>query len=153
MRNFSWTIGLAAAAVLGSELGAQSATQMVTFRVVALSGATAAAPAAPLAVRSTSATVGAASYAIVTNEANQKIAASLDRPLPAGVALSVMLTPPVGAQGIGAARLGSAATDVLTGIPAAAATPLPVVYTLSAGAEARGAAAQRTVTYTIVAGQ
>jgi hypothetical protein len=157
MRNFSWTIGLAGAAVvlaaLGNVLEAQTATQTVTFRVVAASRATVGAPPAPLTMRSTAAAVGAASYAITTNEANQKITASLDRPLPAGVDLSVALTPPAGARSVGAAQLGSVGTDVLTGIPAATASGLPVVYRVSAGAGARAAAAQRTVTYTIVAGQ
>lgn len=63
----------------GRPLAAQSATQMVTFRVLGRSRAAVTPIATPLAVHPTSATVANGTFALSTNEANQKIVASIDR--------------------------------------------------------------------------
>ena len=139
---------------------AQTATQVVRFQVnavnqIGVSGtpvpmviATAIAGAAPSSV-----TANGASYAVTTNESNQKITASLDQPLPSGVMLEVSLAPPAGAVSTGNISLSTAAADVVTGISSTAATSLPITYRLSASAAVGMSAPEaRIVTFTIVSG-
>ena len=142
-----------------SSLSAQVATQTVTFSVVSTSRAAISGTASPMLVRSatgsrvpTSASVGGATYAITTNELNQKIAASLDRPMPAGVSLSVSLQAPAGAASLGLKNLRTASADVVTGISAVSAAALPIVYSLSAKADVDSTPRNRIVTFTITAG-
>jgi hypothetical protein len=141
-------------------LQAQTATQAVGFRVVPISRAIVSGPAGPLVVSTaiagsapTSASMGGTSYAITTNESNQKISAALDAPMPSGVSLAVALAPPAGAASIGSIPLGTTSSDLVTGISAVNAVALPIVYTLSATATAPIAPGTRTVTFTIMAGQ
>jgi hypothetical protein len=109
---------------------------------------TATAGAAP-----TSVTADGGSYAVTTNEANKKITASLDEPLPTGVRLEVFLAAPDGAASAGDIVLGTAAADLVTGISQLAASALPISYRLSAYATVHmPAPATRTVTFTIVSG-
>jgi hypothetical protein len=138
---------------------AQSANQVVTFRVnpiseIAVSGAPMPIVVdAPRAGVETSAMVGGTSYAITTNEGNQKISAALDRPMPDGVTLAVSLGAPDGGASRGLVPLGTRASDVVTAIPAGAGHGLPIVFALSATKVARrGASGTRIVTYTISAG-
>lgn len=138
---------------------AQTATQTVTFSVVSMSRAAVSGTASPIIVRMatasgapTSASVGGTSYAITTNESNQKIAASLDEPMPSGVSLAVSLAAPAGAASAGSKNLGIASADVVTGISGVSAMALPIVYTLSATAGAPVAPRKRVVTFTITAG-
>jgi len=101
----------------------------------------------------TSVTASGTSYAITTNEANQKIAASLDQALPSGVTLEVALAAPGGATSAGNVALSTAASDVVTGISSVAASSLPITYRLSATAQAQMSMPEaRTVTFTIVSG-
>ena len=108
MRNCRWLGALAGALVstlvAGHSLQAQTATQTVTFRVIPISRVSVSGAAAPVTVNSavagsapTSAAVGGSSYAITTNETNQKISAALDQALPSGVSLAVTLAAPAGA--------------------------------------------------------
>ena len=146
------------ALVSGRILEAQTATQTVTFSVVSSSQASISSVAMPMTVRtvstkrtSTSASVAGSSYAIATNESNQKISASLSEALPSGLSLAVSLSPPAGAASRGVTQLGATATDVVTGISAADAASLPLVYTLTAsGVPARSNS--RVVTYTFTSG-
>ena len=151
--------GVLALGFSASTLSAQVATQTVTFSVVSTSRAAISGTASPMIVRSatgsrapTSASVGGATYAITTNEANQKIAASLDRPMPAGVSLSVSLQAPAGAASLGLKTLGTASADVVTGVSAVSAAALPIVYSLSAKADVDSTPRNRVVTFTITAG-
>lgn len=139
---------------------AQVATQAVTFSVVPASRMGLTGMARPLVVNTatagrapTGASVGGSSYAITTNESNQKITAALDQPMPAGLSLSVTLAAPAGAASAGARTLGSAATDVVTGISAVSSSALPITYVMRATAAAAAAAGTRMVTYTITSGQ
>jgi hypothetical protein len=139
---------------------AQTATQTVTFSVVPISRVAVSGASAPLVVSTalaggapTSATVGGTSYAITTNESNQKIVAAIDQPMPVGVTLAVALAPPTGAASTGPTALGTLASDVVTGISAVSASALPITYTLSASASAPVAPGNRMVTFTITAGQ
>ncbi|MEP7001069.1 MAG: hypothetical protein ABI969_11365 [bacterium] len=151
-----------ALAFSGSSIGlsAQTATQTVTFSVVSMSRAAISGPASPMTVKSpraerapTSASMSSTNYAITTNESNQKISASLDAPMPAGVSLAVKLTAPAGAASRGSTHLGTSGVDVVTGISAVSATALPILYTLNAKTDAAVAPASRMVTFTITAGQ
>jgi hypothetical protein len=154
MRDLRKTVGVLSALALsatGSTLRAQTATQTVTFRVVGVNRAVVAGMTAPLDARPRSASVGRASYALSTNEASQKITASLDRSMPAGTALSVALTAPAGATSRGKTTLGTAATDVVMEIPAGVNGAQPLEYTMSGAPAGPLAAESRVVTYTIVA--
>ena len=139
---------------------AQTATQTVTFSVVPLSRVAVSGPMGPIVVSAasagsapTSATMGGTTYAITTNESNQKISAALDQPMPPGVSLAVALAAPSGAASAGSTTLGTASADVVTGIFAVNASSLAIVYRLSATATAPVAPGTRTVTFTISAGQ
>lgn len=147
-------------AATGAPVSAQTATQVVRFEVnpinqIAVSGnpapmtiSTATAGSAP-----TSVTAGGTSYAITTNESNQKITASLDQTLPSGVTLEISLAAPTGAASAGAIALSTAGADVVTGISSTAAVSLPITYRLSATpAVQMSSPAARTVTFTIVSG-
>lgn len=139
---------------------AQTATQTVTFSVVPMSRVAVSGNAGPITVSTanagsapTSATMGGSSYAITTNESNQKISAALDTPMPSGVSLAVSLSAPAGAASAGVKTLTTASADVVTGISTVSAAALPITYTLSATATAPVAPGTRTVTFTIAAGQ
>jgi hypothetical protein len=163
MRITRLVIALTGALALGlcaERVHAQTATQTVTFRVVPISRIAISAPVGPIVVSTasagsapTSASMGGTTYAISTNEVNQKISAALDAPMPNGVSLAVSLAAPAGAASIGATTLSTASADVVTGISTVSAASLPIVYTLSASASAPVAPGTRTVTFTIAAGQ
>jgi hypothetical protein len=156
------SISTAVAMVLlaGATAGAQSATQVVSFRVNPISEIAISGSPAPLVVdaprssqQSATTTMGGTSYAITANEGNQRISAALNEPMPNGVSLAVSLDAPAGGASRGITALGTSARDVVTGIPAVAARGLPIVYTLNATSSARqGAAGTRIVTYTVTAG-
>jgi hypothetical protein len=157
------SISTAAAMMILSSAGsaaAQSATQTVTFRVNPISEIAISGSPAPIVVDAprtsetrSRASMGGTSYAITTNEGNQKISAALDRPMPEGVELVVALGAPSGATSRGVVALSTRAADVVTSIPPGAARELPITYTLSASDVARrGAAGTRIVTYTVTSG-
>ena len=112
---------------------AQTATQTVTFSVVSMSRAAVSGTTSPIMVRTaivsrapTSASVSGTSFAITTNESNQKIAASLDEPMPSGVSLAVALAAPAGAASAGRTNLGTVSADVVTGISGVSAMALRI---------------------------
>ena len=94
------------------------------------------------------------SWAVTTNQTNQKITASVNSALPAGVTLSVSLqAPTAGGMSTGPNALSTSAADVVTGISTVAEGGIPLTYTLSALPTAGVVASTtRTVTYTITAG-
>jgi hypothetical protein len=144
-------IALAAAAPLAAQ---RSVSQVVYFHVLGQSRA-AVAPMAPMAVRQSGATVANGVMTLSTNESNQKIVASLDRPMPAGSTLSAALRAPRAATSAGRQQLDTRATDVVTDIAATTAAQLPIEYQMARSANAdapAGAGEQRIVTYTIIAG-
>ena len=155
---------IASASVLAIALNAhtahaQIATQTVHFSVVPASRASFTAAGGSIAVKTakpgtapTSASMSGTSYAITTNERNQKITASIDAPMPAGVSLAVALAAPAGAASAGSMKLGTAATDVVTGISAQSTTALPITYILRTASTSAAASGSRVVTYTITAG-
>lgn len=140
------------------DAGAQAATQVVHFQVnavnqIAVSGSpTLAINSAVAGSGLTSVTSTGSSYAITTNEANQKITASIDQPMPAGVTLEVQMGAPGGALSAGTVQLGTAGADVVTGIAATASSALPITYRLNAGTQVQLGPTARTVTFTIVSG-
>ena len=155
------TIGtfLSLLGVIPCVLSAQTATQTVTFSVVSNTRVAIGSVTAPLRSASisadgtrTSATVAGSSYAIMTNEKNQKIVASIDGALPADVSLAVSLGAPRGASTSGVTLLGRTATDVVTGITGADGGALPMSYRWNGASASVGALRNRIVTYTITAG-
>jgi hypothetical protein len=149
-----------AAAALSVHAEAQTATQVIQIQVVAINQIGVTGGPAPLVISTATAgsapasvTAAGGSYAITTNEANKKIAASLDEPLPPGVRLEISLVAPQGAASAGDVSLSTDASDLVTGISALAASALPITYRLSADATVHMAVpATRTVTFTIVSG-
>jgi hypothetical protein len=146
--------------VLTHDARAQTATQVVRFQVNAINQVAVSGIPAPMVINSATAgnapgsVIGAGtSYAITTNESNQKITASIDQSLPSGVTLEVALTAPDGAMSAGAVLLSTSGADVVTGITSANASSLPITYRLSATpAVQMSAPATRTVTFTVVSG-
>jgi hypothetical protein len=145
---------------LAHDARAQTATQVVRFQVNAINQVAVSGSPAPMVINS--ATAGSApvsvigggtSYAVTTNESNQKITASIDQSLPNGVTLEVALTAPDGAVSAGAVLLSTSGADVVTGITSTNASSLPITYRLSATpAVQMSVPAARTVTFTIVSG-
>jgi len=155
----SLAIAAILAVVTAGGAAAQTATQVVHFRVDAVNQLAVSGNPAPLVVSVavagqslTSASGSTTTYAISTNESNQKIVASLDQPLPSGLGLHVQLAAPAGATSKGSVALATAAADVVTGISATTSSALMITYSLDASPVAGVTSATRTVTYTIVAG-
>ena len=151
--------GLAAIAFAAPGAGAQTATQVVRFEVNAINQIGVSGNPSPMVINS--ATAGSApasvvssgtSYAVTTNEANKKITVAVDQPLPAGVTLEISLAAPSGASSANYVQLGTAASDVVTGISSTTASSLPISYRLSATPAVQMSAQARTVTFTIVSG-
>src|SRR6476661_7775023 len=141
-------LGVMALLVAAHRLEAQSATQVVRFRVLPASRAAVEAVTTPLSTRTPSAVESR--YAIATSAPNRKLVASLDRALP-GVSLTVRLVPPSGATSHGVVTLNTTATDLLSSIPVSTGADLPVRYTLSTEAGTVSPAADERevmVTYT-----
>jgi hypothetical protein len=151
------TLGLLT--VVAGTVGAQTATQVVTFQVdpvnqVGVSGApvlhitTSVAGNAPASVTSSGSTL-----ALTTNQTNAKITATLSAPMPAGVTLSASLAAPTGAASAGIKPLGTTAVDLVTAITHVNAGALTLIYQLdatpAAGVVTSGT---RVVTYTITGG-
>lgn len=146
-------------AAIPSVASAQTATQTVTFSVVsstrvAIGNVTAPATRTSLVAdrTRTSAIVAGTSYAIVTNEKNQKITASLNGALPKSVSLAVALSAPNGAASKGMTPLSTTSTDVVTGITGTDSAALPMSYQWTSAAASAAALRNRIVTYTITAG-
>ncbi|HEX6597832.1 MAG TPA: hypothetical protein VF034_00820 [Gemmatimonadaceae bacterium] len=144
--------GVASGATLRPLAAQQSASQLVIFRVLPASQASVAPVPRPMSL------AGArdeshVSWSIATNQPDRKIVASLDRPLSGGGALVVTLAAPAGATSAGPVVLDTAATDVVTGIPAITQSELPLHYRMNSdGTGSRPAADAQvvTVTYTVV---
>jgi hypothetical protein len=145
--------------IAARDVAAQVASQVVQFEVRAVNQIGISGTPLPLVINSataggqpTSVTSTGASYAITTNEVNQKIIASIDQPMPSGVTLEVSLGAPAGAASAGNVALGTAGADVVTGISGLRESALPISYRLSAVTTAQLGSSTRTVTFTIVAG-
>jgi len=139
---------------------AQTATQVVRFQVNAVSQIGVSGGPVSMVISSavagstpTSVTSSGSTYAITTNELNQKITASLDQSLPAGVTLEVALAAPDGAASAGSVALQTVGADVVTGISRTLGSSLPITYRLSATPAVQiSEPAARIVTFTIVSG-
>ena len=152
---------LVALALVGvaSTATAQPVTQVVNIEVNAISQiavtggdqtltistATAGSP-----LTNASATV---SWAVTTNQLNQKISASLDANLPAGLVLTAQAEAPAsGGLSTGPNVLTTTASDLVTGISTTAEGGLDLTYELSASLTLGVVSESRLVTYTITAG-
>ena len=150
------TMALLAGATTAS---AQTATQNVTIQVNAINQIAVTGGAQSLTISTATAggnptdATASTSWAVTTNQSNQKVTASINSAMPANVTLSVALAQPTGATSAGTVALGTGAVDVVTGISTLAESGLGVTYTLSATTAAGVVASTtRTVTYTITAG-
>jgi hypothetical protein len=144
--------GMTAGALLRPLAAQQTASQLVIFRILPASHAAVAPVTKPMSLQGDRAE-SRSSWSIVTNRADQKILASLDRPLPGGSSLIVTLAAPAGAASVGPVALDTVATDVVTGIPVTSEGDLPLHYLLNADRAAPRAVAEAqtvTVTYTVV---
>lgn len=147
---------LLAAATAGD---ARAQTQTVTFEVQAINQMSVSGNPGALVI--SAATAGSAptpvtdastTWAITTNQTGTKVTGSLDQAMPAGVTLSVELQAPTNATSSPVA-LGTTAADLVTGISKLNASGRSVTYQLTATSAAGVIAnANRTVTYTVVAG-
>lgn len=158
LMRLAMTAGLLAACALPS-VQAQSATQVVTFRVnpvnvIAFTGApslkitTAVAGANPTQV-----TLSTSRWAVTTNQTGAKITASIPANVPAGVTLSVNLAAPTGGTSLGYKALTTVSVDLVTGITKRSQTNRVVNYRLAATAAAGViTSTTRVVTYTITGG-
>ena len=151
-------IGLALVG-MASTASAQPVTQDVTIAVNAVSQIAVTGGAQSLTI--STATAGSAltnasatvSWAVTTNQANQKVTASLDQNLPAGVTLSAQMEAPAGGTSYGPNPLSTTAADLVGSISTVAESGMDLIYTLSATlAAGTVASTTRTVTYTITAG-
>jgi hypothetical protein len=129
---------------------AQTATQVVRFRVLVQQQAVVQRMPAPLAPRAGAAAVSTGAYGYAANESNRKITASLNQAMPEGSSLAVTLAAPAGARSAGETTLGTDDRDVVTAIPASQSSGLPVRYAVRAP-EGLGGSEQRLVTYTVTA--
>jgi hypothetical protein len=76
-------------------------------------------------------------YAVTTSAPHQKITARLDAPLPAGVTLTIQLTPPPGATSRGAVALTTLDQELVGPIPTPGSyAGLAIVYAYSATVKA-----------------
>lgn len=159
MRARVFSIGAALLAASAGGAAGQTATQLVRIQVNAVNQIGVSGAPEPLVINNATAGQGPASvtasggrWAVTTNEENQKVTASLDQPLPDGISLQVTLQPPAGATASGEVVLGTAASDVVTGMNRLAASALSITYRLTATATATTTTTTRTVTFTIVSG-
>lgn len=152
---------LAGLAMIGvaSTASAQT-TQDVTIAVNAVSQIAISGGAQSLTINTATAGSGltnataTVSWAVTTNQTNQKISASIDANLPIGLTLSAQAQAPAGGgMSTGPNALSTAASDLVTGISTLAESGIPLTYTLSAALTLGTVAPMtRTVTYTITAG-
>lgn len=141
----SGTIAAALVTVRASA-GAQSATQVVHYSVMPVSGAT-------ISQSSASASRGVkGSYAVSTNEENTKLIVSLDRPLPSGYSVTATATAPVGAESAGPISLGASASDLVRNIPPGTTPQLSFAVTVSKPAGQVTASGMRRVVFTFTSG-
>jgi hypothetical protein len=149
---------VAVSAAFAGEASAQ--TQTVSFSVAPINEMSVSGNPAALNITAavagsgpTSVTDASTTWAITTNQTGTKVTAALDLAMPAGLTLGLTLGAPSGATPIADVALGTVAADVVTGITKLNESGKTITYTLSATAAAGVvASADRTVTYTVVAG-
>lgn len=90
------------------------------------------------------------SYAITTNNNNQKITAQIDQEMPPFTAFTICMDAPLGGVSTGVVPMTTCAQDIVTNIPATAESGMMLCYEFSAEARAGYMAPfQRIVTYTL----
>jgi hypothetical protein len=137
-----------------------TATQTITFQVMAINELSVS--GSPAAMIVNTATAGLApdpvfesstTYAITTNETNRKITGALNSNMPSGMVLAVLLVNPTGATSTGYQYLTTAPVNLVTGISTLNQSGLTIGYIMAATAAAGVVpSATRTVTFTITAG-
>ena len=92
----------------------------------------------------------ASTWNISTNNAAMKMVGRIDSAMPAGLTLEVSLQAPGGASGLGYQTLGTASTDLVSGIGRGFASGLTINYRLTATVDAATGPGGRTVTFSLV---
>lgn len=135
----------------GALASAQTASQVVRFRVIAQSHAEVAPVLKPISMVRTNGGISTSALTLATNQANLKVTASLDQPMPAGTSLSLTVGKAAEGRGASVQQLGTDATDVLNGMAPTIVAQIPVSYRVAGtGDRPPRAAEQRLVTYTIL---
>src|SRR5947207_3699197 len=119
---------------------AQTATQVVSFQVQAInrlsfSGSPSILINDAVAGNAPTSVSASASWALTTNQTNQKVTASIGSAMPSGLTLSANLVAPSGGSSSNQA-LGTVAVDLVTGISKLNSSGLGVTYTLDATSDA-----------------
>jgi hypothetical protein len=149
--------GLALVAGTSTAGLAQTATQVVSFQVqginrLSFSGSPSILINDAVAGNAPTSASASGSWALTTNQTNQKVTASIGSAMPSGLTLSANLVAPSGATS-STQPLGTVAVDVVTGITKLNTSGLGVTYTLDATSDAGVVAlTSRTVTYTLTTG-
>lgn len=158
MRKFHYLVPAAVLSLtaLTSDVSAQTAT--VTYEIagieeMAVSGNPAALLIDNAAKLMDGVTDASTTWNVTSNRTNTKVTGGIDLAMPAGVTLTVSLTPPTGATSNGAVSLGATAAELVTGITEVQESGLVVTYGLLATPSAGVLASEtRTLTFTITAG-
>ncbi len=139
----------------GVALAGSTATQTVTFEVVAINEISISGPASLTVIAATpgsqpdEVTNALTTYNITTNE-TKKITGQLNANMPADVTLKITLQAPAGGTSIEDVSLTNVAKDLVTGITQVAEADRTITYKLSALVTAGVVASDtRTVTLTI----
>lgn len=93
-----------------------------------------------------------ATYQVSNNEANKKLAISIDSPMPDGMELTADIGAPQGADASGPVDLETGAKDVVTAIGTGESAALPIQFSLTANQGSTEDAGTRTVTFTFISG-
>lgn len=140
-------LALFATGVAGAQM---SASQTVTIRVVPTTYAVRA--PAPRGAGLTPGDAVAGSYRLATSEPGQKVVVAVDRALPPGTMLAVRSAGSTSAIPTSTTLDRAAPVDLLTDIPPARATTLPMAFVIGTARDPGEAHAERLLTYTIIAG-
>ncbi len=161
IKNITMALLLAAGILAGRTpaYAASTATQTVTYQVSAINELSVSGNPGAMTVNSATAgqapnavTDATTSYAITTNELVRKITGGINAAMPTGLTLSVTLAAPTGGLSAGKKALGTAATDLVTGVSLLNESGKTITYELAvttgAGVVPSGT---RTVTLTVTA--
>ena len=148
------------AVLINLAMGANQATQTVTYEVSAINEITVSGDPGNLVVNTATAgsqptadTDATTTWAITTNQSSKKMTGAIDTNMPANTTLQVNLAAPTGGTGEGDVTLSTTAADLVTSIATVAESGLTITYTLSATIAAGVVAqAQKTVTLTLTDG-
>lgn len=131
--------------IAGMVMAGSSATQAITYEVLAINELSVSGSPGALVVSTAAAgsppddAINASTlYSITTNCGTdaKKITAAIDTAMPDNVSLNITLAAPTGATSVNEVQLGTSPADVVTNIDAVAESQKTIIYRLSATAAA-----------------